>query len=42
MQADSQPINASNAQPAAVAPTAPAPSARTVALALLVDRVLGA
>jgi hypothetical protein len=42
MQADSQPIHASHAQPATTAPMTSTPSARTVAVALLVDRVLGA
>lgn len=39
MQADSQSIHAFPAQPAA---TAAAPSFRTIAVSLLVDRVLGA
>jgi|GEM_PF-3720018 len=42
MQADSQPIQAINTQPATPAPTIAAPSVRTVAVSLLVDRVLGA
>ncbi|EDZ99197.1 hypothetical protein BH160DRAFT_5496 [Burkholderia sp. H160] len=39
MQADSQPIQSFPAQPAT---TAPAPSFRTIAVSLLVDRVLAA
>jgi hypothetical protein len=39
MQADSQPIHAIPAQPAI---TAAAPSIRTIAVSLLVDRVLAA
>ncbi|WP_267929298.1 hypothetical protein [Paraburkholderia sp. ZP32-5] len=42
MQANSQPIHAPTAQSAATAPSSPAPSVRTVAVSLLVDRVLGA
>jgi hypothetical protein len=42
MQADSQPIHASDTPQATPAPLISTPSTRTVAVALLVDRVLGA
>jgi hypothetical protein len=42
MQVDSQPIQVSNAQQATTAPLIATPSVRTVAVSLLVDRVLGA
>jgi hypothetical protein len=42
MQADTTPIHASNEQQARPATPDPTPSTRTVAVALLVDRVLGA